>query len=64
MSQVPDADIEGLDLSSWQRAMNGAEPVLVAFAAVQTVAMAALALSALRERALLAAGPVAGTGTA
>ncbi|HEU0335474.1 MAG TPA: MFS transporter [Gaiellaceae bacterium] len=42
----------------------GAEPVLVAFAAVQTVAMAALALSALRERALLAVGSAAGAGTA
>jgi acyl-CoA synthetase (AMP-forming)/AMP-acid ligase II len=26
--RVPDAALEGLDLSSWRRAMNGAEPVL------------------------------------
>ena len=42
----------------------GTEPVLVAFAAVQTVAMAALTLSALRERTLLAGEPMAGARSA
>jgi fatty-acyl-CoA synthase len=30
VAKVPDADIEGIDLSSWRAALNGAEPVLPA----------------------------------